>query len=220
MTTRPSSNSAHDVRPTVPVVPVRPNGADASWRRALIALALFVGTWLAYRPGTVSQSYNKSDPLLLVPTSMSILYDHDLELSEFIADVDPEFQIAPMIDILLVLLVFFMSISSTEVLQSNQDVNLPVARDAKESKKNPGQVIVNVLFNPLSNQTVIEVDERTVNLGQLAPVLQAKVVANPLVRVLVRADKEVRYEFMRGLLEAVGKAGVGNVTFSVADKQR
>ncbi|MET0252707.1 MAG: biopolymer transporter ExbD [Terrimicrobiaceae bacterium] len=135
-------------------------------------------------------------------------------------DVDPEFQIAPMIDILLVLLVFFMSISSTEVLQSNQDVNLPVARDAKESKKNPGQVIVNVLFNPLSNQTVIEVDERNVNLGQLAPMLQAKVVANPLVRVLVRADKEVRYESMRGLLEAVGKAGVGNVTFSVADKQR
>ncbi len=67
---------------------------------------------------------------------------------------------------------------------------------------------------------MIEVDERNVNLGQLAPMLQAKVVANPLVRVLVRADKEVRYESMRGLLEAVGKAGVGNVTFSVADKQR
>ena len=59
--------------------------------RALVALALFVGVWLVYRPGTVSQSYNRSDPLLLVPTSMSILYDHDLELSEFIADVDPKF---------------------------------------------------------------------------------------------------------------------------------
>jgi biopolymer transport protein ExbD len=33
------------------------------------------------------------------------------------AEEDPEFQIAPMIDILLVLLVFFMSISSTQVLQ-------------------------------------------------------------------------------------------------------
>jgi len=37
---------------------------------------------------------------------------------------DPEFQIAPMIDILLVvLLVFFMSISSTEVLQSNHSIS-------------------------------------------------------------------------------------------------
>ena len=38
---------------------------------------------------------------------------------------DPEFQIAPMIDILLVLLVFFMSISSTEVLQKTEGINLP-----------------------------------------------------------------------------------------------
>jgi biopolymer transport protein ExbD len=135
-------------------------------------------------------------------------------------DVDPEFQIAPMIDILLVLLVFFMSISSTELLQANRDVNLPVAREAKESKKNPGQIIVNVLYNPLSTDTVMEVDERPINIAQLVPLLQAKVVANPLVRVLVRADKEVRYEFMRGLLEAVGRAGVDNVTFSVADKER
>ncbi len=42
-------------------------------------------------------------------------------------EIDPEFQIAPMIDILLVLLVFFMSISSTEVLQKTQDVQLPTA---------------------------------------------------------------------------------------------
>ena len=116
-------------------------------------------------------------------------------------DVDPEFQIAPMIDILLVLLVFFMSISSTEVLQSNQDVKLPVARDAKESKKNPGQVIVNVLYNPLSTETVIEVDERSVSLGQLAPMLETKVVANPLVRVLVRADTVERVNQLARLMD-------------------
>jgi hypothetical protein len=65
-------------------------------------------------------------------------------------EADPEFQIAPMIDILLVLLVFFMSISSTEVLQSNKDIRLPVAKDAKDAKENPGQIIVNLAINPLS----------------------------------------------------------------------
>ena len=98
MTSTPSANSAHDVRRTAPVVPVRPNGADATGRRALIALALFVGTWLVYRAGTVSQSYNRSDPLLIVPTSMSMLYDHDLDLSEFAADVDPQFHGILMLD--------------------------------------------------------------------------------------------------------------------------
>ena len=136
------------------------------------------------------------------------------------AEADPEFQIAPMIDILLVLLVFFMSISSTEVLQSNKDVKLPVAKEAKEAKENPGQVIINVTYSPVSNITGIEVDQKLYQAPmELVGMLKNKVSGNPLVRVVIRADKEVRYEYMRQLLEAVGASGVGNVTFSVVDKE-
>jgi len=133
---------------------------------------------------------------------------------------DPEFQIAPMIDILLVLLVFFMSISSTEVLQSNRDINLPVAKDAKPPKKeSQGQVIINVAWNAINNSGVIDVDNRTYPTpGDLMPMLQAKILAVPQTRVLMRADKGVRYEFMRQILKTVGQAGISNVTFSVVDK--
>ena len=135
-------------------------------------------------------------------------------------EIDPEFQIAPMIDILLVLLVFFMSISSTEVLQSNKDVKLPVAKEAKEAKENPGQIIINVTYAPISNATGIEVDQKLYQSPmELVGMLKNKVSANPLVRVVIRADKEVRYEYLRQLLEAVGASGVGNVTFSVVDKE-
>jgi biopolymer transport protein ExbD len=134
-------------------------------------------------------------------------------------EADPEFQIAPMIDILLVLLVFFMSISSTEVLQANKEVNLPIAKEAKEAKDNPGQVIINVTHAAINNTTGIEVDQKKYPApADLVMMLQGRVASNPLVRVLIRADREVRYEYMRQLLEAVGKAGVGNVTFSVVDK--
>lgn len=135
-------------------------------------------------------------------------------------EADPEFQIAPMIDILLVLLVFFMSISSTEVLQSNRDIRLPVAKDAKDAKENPGQIIVNLAVNPLSNAVAISVNEKDYNSpAELIPVLQNHIQRNPMVRVLVRADKEVRYSVTKSLLEAVGKAGIANVTFSVVDKE-
>jgi biopolymer transport protein ExbD len=135
-------------------------------------------------------------------------------------DADPEFQIAPMIDILLVLLVFFMSISTTEVLQSNKNINLPVAKEAKEAKENPGQVIINVAFNAVNNATTIEIDAKEYpSPADVIGMLDAKVKANPLMRVLIRADKQVRYEYLRNILEAVGKAGVGNVTFSVVDKE-
>jgi biopolymer transport protein ExbD len=137
---------------------------------------------------------------------------------------DPEFQIAPMIDILLVLLVFFMSISSTEVLQTNDKVKLPVAKDAKESKKNEGQSIVNILWNELGGGAgagVIEVDAiQFAQPNELVPYITEKVSRNPGMRVLVRADKNVRYEYLRGLLKALGDSGVGNVTFSVVDKEQ
>ncbi|MEA3189377.1 MAG: biopolymer transport protein TolR [Chthoniobacter sp.] len=134
---------------------------------------------------------------------------------------DPEFQIAPMIDILLVLLVFFMSISSTEVLQSNREIQLPVANDAKSaSKSNPGQVIINVTWVALNNIGAIEVnDTQYPDAAAIVPVLQKAIHANPIARVLIRADRNVRYEFLRNLMKSIGEAGVANVTFSVVDKE-
>lgn len=132
---------------------------------------------------------------------------------------DPEFQIAPMIDILLVLLVFFMSISSTEVLQSNHEIPLAIAKDAKQPKKNPGQVIVNVSWQPISNLGSIEVDSQPYpTAADLVPRLQSELQKNPMTRVLVRVDRSARWGFEREILRAVGDAGITNVTFSVVDK--
>jgi len=139
------------------------------------------------------------------------------------ADVDPEFQIAPMIDILLVLLVFFMSISSTEVLRSNADINLPIAKDAKDPLKVQGgkieEIVVNIAYSLMTNTSTIEVDMKNRSLEELEAMLKAKVERAPTTRVLIRADKGVRYEFLRTVLEVAGRAGVDNVTFSVADKE-
>ena len=132
---------------------------------------------------------------------------------------DPEFQIAPMIDILLVLLVFFMSISSTEVLQSTKEISLAVAKEAKQPKKNPGQVIVNVSWMAISNLGSIEVDSKKYpSAGDLIPKLQDELLKNPMTRVLVRVDRATRWSFEREVLKAVGDAGITNVTFSVVDK--
>lgn len=131
---------------------------------------------------------------------------------------DPEFQIAPMVDILLVLLVFFMSISSTEVLQKNQNIKLPVARDASTSKETKGgQSIVNVMW--LTTGAVQVDDKDFPDPASIVPILQKSLSVNPNLRVLLRADRDVRYEYMRSVLEAIGKSGVANVTFSVVDKE-
>jgi len=135
------------------------------------------------------------------------------------AEEDPEFQIAPMIDILLVLLVFFMSISSTEVLQSNHTIALAVAKEAKQPKKNPGQIIVNVSWVAINNMGSIDVDDQKYAVASdLIPKLQDELLKNPMTRVLVRVDRAARWSFEREVLKAVGDAGITNVTFSVVDK--
>jgi len=134
-------------------------------------------------------------------------------------EIDPEFQIAPMIDILLVLLVFFMSISSTELLQKTHDVQLAAATFARTSGSSKGQIIVNISWISAQSSGVIEMDGVTfANAAQLRPKLEKVVQANPKVRVLIRADKSVRYEFLRPVLVAAGQAGIKNVTFSVVDR--
>ncbi len=143
--------------------------------------------------------------------------------TRMVPEEDPEFQIAPMIDILLVLLVFFMTISTSEVLQVRQDIVLPVAKDAKEKNKDArgkdGEVVLNVLWNEINNTGTVDMDTKNYPdpAGIQAP-LEVNVKRSPNLRVLIRADRKVRYDFLRNILRITGAAGVQNVTFSVTDK--
>jgi biopolymer transport protein ExbD len=135
---------------------------------------------------------------------------------------DPEFQIAPMIDILLVLLVFFMSISSTQVLQSNSNVRLPVAKEGKDIKETGGIMIINVLWNSLAGggAGTLEVNDRKYDTAQqLIPEMSSHMEKNPESAILIRADKEVKYDYLRSILKAAGQAKVTNITFSVVNQE-
>jgi len=135
---------------------------------------------------------------------------------------DPEFQIAPMIDILLVLLVFFMSIATEQVLQVNKDVVLPVAKDAKPL--DPGDVgkselMVNLLWLDLGDKGSIVVDEKPIEASALQEMIRKKKENNPLLRVVLRGDKRAKYSYVKSIMVAIGGAGVPNVTFSAVDKE-
>lgn len=133
---------------------------------------------------------------------------------------DPEFQIAPMIDILLVLLVFFMSISSTEVLQNVGSIELPVAEDADEPGEDISQVIINIEWLPGEIGRIIVSEQQYANAEALKPMLARNLDKVPNTRVLIRADQDVRYEFMRSVMKSVAEVGIGNVTFSTVNKEQ
>ncbi len=135
---------------------------------------------------------------------------------------DPEFQIAPMIDILLVLLVFFMSIATEQVLQVRKEVILPMAKeakppDAKEAKMS--ELMLNLTWNELANTGSIIVDDKVIDASVLAELIRRKKEINKDLRVIIRADKSAKYAYVRSIMVAMGAAGVPNVTFSAVDKE-
>jgi biopolymer transport protein ExbD len=135
---------------------------------------------------------------------------------------DPEFQIAPMIDILLVLLVFFMSIATEQVLQVNKEVILPVAKEAQQpdaKDKEKSELMLNLTWSDIGNTGSIIVDEKNVDASVLPELIRRKKEINPNLRVIIRADKRAKYAYVRSIMVAMGAAGVPNVTFSAVDKE-
>src|SRR4026207_1742257 len=57
---------------------------------------------------------------------------------------EPAFQVAPMIDVLLTILVFFMTITSAQVLKVDKTINLPIAKDAQKKDNSRAETVVNV----------------------------------------------------------------------------
>lgn len=134
-------------------------------------------------------------------------------------EAEPEFQIAPMIDILLVLLVFFMSIATDQVLQVSKDVTLPVAKDGKEPGKDVGsELIVNVVWNELANKGAIRIGETDIEAAQLRAMIDAKKKIDSNLRVVIRGDRSAKYEYVRSVMREIGAGGVPNVIFSAVDK--
>jgi biopolymer transport protein ExbD len=131
-------------------------------------------------------------------------------------DADPEFQVAPMVDVLLVLMIFFMSITSTEVLRNVRGVELPDAKSAADKNKKSNQIVVNLTWLPLARQSTIVIDDVPYRQAdQIVPQLSKRFNGNPSLRVLIRADKGVEFSYVADVMRACSQAGIANVTFAV-----
>src|ERR1700761_3127388 len=89
------------------------------------------------------------------------------------SDGDPEFQVAPMVDVLLVLMLFFMAITSTEVLKKDPNLQLADAKNGKKDEKTKKHEIeVNVGWDAKNNSVIVTMDGAPFPNGATDPNLQ------------------------------------------------
>jgi biopolymer transport protein ExbD len=136
-------------------------------------------------------------------------------------DGEPEFQIAPMIDVLLVLLVFFVMITSAEVLKVDKNIRLPVSPSAKarEPEMAKHEMAVNVRYDEKSNKGVLVLDDQVYNnWPDVVPILQESRKRDERLRIVVRGDAAVPAGEIQRIMNLIGEAGIADIAFASSNK--
>ena len=129
-----------------------------------------------------------------------------------------------MIDILLVLMTFFMSITSTEVIKTQPKIEnfvLAVAKDSKPAETARSQVTINVGWNALNKgkEGVIDIDGTMYkDPNDITGIVEQRKRGQPALRALIRVSEEVPYSFVQLVIGACAGADVDNITFAVLAK--
>ena len=123
---------------------------------------------------------------------------------------EPEINLIPFIDVLLVVLIFLM-LSTTYSRFTELQINLPAA-EADKLRERPGEVIVAV-----ASDGRYAINRKTVD-GRSVEVLTAELVAAAGGRadtvVIISADAMAAHQSVVNVLDAARRAGLSRLTFA------
>jgi biopolymer transport protein ExbD len=122
------------------------------------------------------------------------------------------FNMTPMIDVVFLLIIFFLVSSHLAKQESQLVLPLPVADSGQEAiASDTPRITINVL----QDGTVITAG-RTLSLDQLRSRLAQRRAAEGVdLEVRIRSDRHVPYHFVEPILLACARADIWNVTFAV-----
>jgi biopolymer transport protein ExbD len=123
----------------------------------------------------------------------------------------PGIQLAPLVDVLLLLLIFFLLTWNAARNENELDVKVPKASAAKEKMAAIGDVIVNVK----ADGNVV-VNRRSLSSPELTDLLKGLVQLHADQAVVIRGDEAGAYKNIVNVLNICTEAGVTNVAFATA----
>jgi biopolymer transport protein ExbD len=123
----------------------------------------------------------------------------------------PGIQLAPLVDVLMLLLIFFLLTWNAARNENELDVKVPKASAAKEKSAPIGDIIVNVK----ADGNVV-VNRRTLSEAELSELLKGLIQLNSEQAVVIRGDEAGAYKNIISVLNICSSAGVTNVAFATA----
>ena len=124
-------------------------------------------------------------------------------------------ELTPMIDVVFLLMIFFLVASKLDEADRFIDVVLPKASAAKPLTSRPREFLVNI-----DREGNYFVGARPVALAELQTLLKQAAVDNPKRQtVIVRADENVAHKFVVAAMNACVEAGIEDYQVQSAEEQ-
>ncbi|MEM9283271.1 MAG: biopolymer transporter ExbD [Verrucomicrobiota bacterium] len=125
-----------------------------------------------------------------------------------------ELELAPMIDVVFLLLIFFIVTWQFARFERDMDISVPAAEEAENQERQAGEIIVNVR----ADGSII-LNGRNVSKPELLSKLQAISEAYPDQAVILRGSSEADFQSIINVLDQIKKAGIWNVAFATTKPQ-
>ncbi len=137
------------------------------------------------------------------------------------AEVNLGFQIAPMIDVVFVIMLYFMVMAGAVKIENAHNTKLPGKVESKEAVSLPDEIAIRieddgqVYMNeePLDSATIPDLPELASNLIQLK---QSSDASKTEVLVTIYANEQAKYERVVQVLDALSRARISNVSFQAS----
>jgi len=125
---------------------------------------------------------------------------------------DVSIDMGPMIDLVFLLLIFFMVASVVTELEKIE-VKIPESSYAKVPEDTKGRMMLSIDAN---NQ--VYVGTAPVTTEELKALIDAELDLNPNVRILIRADARVEYKTCKDLMIACGEVGATDLIYATFEE--
>lgn len=112
---------------------------------------------------------------------------------------------APLIDIMFILIIFFVTIGSFREDEQSVDVKLAATRTGNPIEPQRHDLVVNITADG-----AVLIGDRVFTLDQLYAVLRQVARDYPQMNVIVRGDQRVMYDRVLAVLDTAKSAGVTN----------
>jgi biopolymer transport protein ExbD len=125
---------------------------------------------------------------------------------------DVAVDMGPMIDLVFLLLIFFM-VASVVTELDKKEVAIPLSKHAKVPDDTTGRMMLSIDAN---NQVYVGLTP--VDIEQLKASIETELEANPELRILIRADRRVEYKTCKEIMIACGDVGATDLIYATFEE--